>query len=114
MDHQLKAKLWGYYAKISGEGVTDLGPGWLEDKTRGEILSFNHFVPRPRPKDAARAAAFDHKCAAIAAKCRTMQGYYERLRRKWEHAASHPGKVVPPDPPPPLPIEPSSFQDISD
>lgn len=112
-EHQRQARVWGRYAKISAEGVTTLQRGWLMDGTPGEILQFNHFVPRPRPVDPDGAKAFDRECAAVAAKCRVMQGYHEQLGRKWEDAASDPSKVVPPDPPPPLPIEPSTVQDIT-
>lgn len=115
-----KAKMWSYYAKLSDEGVTKIDAGYIEDYsngtiryTPGEILSFNHFVPRPRPKDPEEAAAFDRECAATAAKCRIMQAHYEKMRLKWEQAADQWSNDVPPDLPPPLPLEPSSFQDIA-
>src|SRR5689334_5045733 len=47
--HQQKAGMWEGYAKLSEQGVTTLGPVTRFDGTSGEILSFNHFVPRPRP-----------------------------------------------------------------
>lgn len=115
-----KAKMWAYYAKLSDEGVTTIDAGYIEDYsqgklryTPGEILSFNHFVPRPRPKDPAEAQAFDGACAVAAAKCRIMQAHYEKMRLKWERAADQWSNDVPPDLPPPLPLEPSSFQDIA-
>lgn len=113
-EHQGQARVWAHYAKISEEGVTTLQRGWLIDGRPGEILQFNHFVPRRRPVDPDGAKAFDRECAAVAAKCRVMQGYHEQLGRKWEDAADNPSKVVTLDPPPPLPIEPSTVQDITD
>jgi len=109
----LKAKMWAQYAELSDKGVTSLGAGQLDDYTPGEILSFNHFIPRPRPTAPEQAEAFDRECAAIAAKCRMMQAYYDRLRIKWERAAYHRSGALPPDPPPPLSIEPSHIQDIT-
>ena len=115
-----QARMWAYYAKLSDEGVTSIDAGPIEDYstgvlryTPGEILSFNHFVPRPRPKDALQAAAFDRECAATAAKCRMMQAHYEVLRIKWERAADQWSNDVPPDLPPPLALQPSSNQDIT-
>jgi hypothetical protein len=93
--------------------VTSIGVGQLSDSTMGEILSFNHFQPRPRPADPEQAEAFDRECAEIAAKCRRMQAYYDELRTKWERAASRPSEPDALDPPPPLPLEPSSVQDIT-
>jgi hypothetical protein len=112
-DNGLKAKLWASYAKLSDEGVTRLDPIHLADGGMGGILGFNHFQPRPRPTDPAEADAFDRDNAATAAKCRRLQDYYDRLRVKWERAASRPDEFVIPDPPPPVNIEPSSFQDIA-
>lgn len=115
-----KAKMWAYYAELSDKGVTSIDAGYIEDYstgtlryTPGEILSFNHFVPRPRPKDPEEAAAFDRECAATAAKCRMMQAHYEKQRIKWERAAAQWSNDVPPDALPPLPLQPSSFQDSS-
>lgn len=109
----LQAKMWARYASLSDEGVTSIGIGQLDDYSNGEILSFNHFVPRPRPKDAEQAEEFDHECAAIAAKCRIMQAHYEAMQIKWERAADQRSSNVPPDPAPPLRLEPSRVQDIT-
>jgi hypothetical protein len=108
-----QAKLWARYAKLSDDGVTVLDPIRLADGGTGGFLSFNHFQPRPRPTDPAEADAFDRDNAATAAKCRRLQDYYDRLRIKWERAATRPSEPVPPDPPPPVHIEVTTVQDIA-
>ncbi len=111
VNHRAEVMGWESCAKLSDEGVTSLTPTWRGDRTRGEVLHFNHFVPRARPTDAGQAAAFDRECAAIAAKCRAMARYHDGLRRKWERAASRPWESISPDPPPPLPLEQSHIRD---
>jgi hypothetical protein len=111
--HQNEAKLWDGYAKLSERAVTTLQPGILPDCRSAMILEFNHFLPRSRPPGVAEGAAFDRECASIAAKCRTIAAYHDRLRRKWERAAWYPWQAVPPDPPPPLPLEASTVLDAT-
>jgi hypothetical protein len=111
--HQHEAKLWDEYAELSGEAVTSLGPGILPDGRPAMILQFNHYIPRDPPQGAVERAAFDRECASIAAKCRIMAVYHDQLRRKWENAAWYPWQAVPPDPPPPIPLEADTIHDAS-
>jgi hypothetical protein len=111
--HRIKSSRWESCAKLSEQRVTSLLPIRRGDGTRGELLQLNHFVPRRRPTDAAKAEMFDRECAAIAAKCWTMARYHEGLRRKWEYLAWHPWATIERDPPPPLPLEQEENTDRS-
>ena len=98
--HQKRAKAWGRFATLSEEGRTTLRIGSREDESRGEVLALWNFTPRP--KDAEGEKAYNRRCAAIAARCREMQDYHDRLRRKWDRAVSEPWEKVALDPDPPL------------
>jgi hypothetical protein len=109
LNHGMSEGIWIENTKLSEQGRTwilSLGPG----RYGLEILDP---YPPERPKDPKGAEEFDRRCAETTAICRDRAAYHRRMRQKWLRAASHPWESVPPDPPPPFPIEPDSVRDVS-